>query len=92
MKEELKDKEIVYVYLTGETSPKAKWENMIPDIHGEHYRMTDAQWGYISHKFNISGIPAYLIIDKNGKQSHFQHSFMGADKMKEMLLNELEKK
>jgi len=44
MKEELKDKDIVYLYITGETSPLKTWENMIPDIHGEHYRVTAAQW------------------------------------------------
>ena len=34
--EELKDKDIIYLYITGETSPKGTWENMITDIHGEH--------------------------------------------------------
>ena len=43
MKEELKDKDILYLYITGETSPLKTWENMIPDIHGEHFRLTDAQ-------------------------------------------------
>lgn len=43
MKEELKDRDIVYIYLTGETSPKGTWENMIPDIHGEHFRVTADQ-------------------------------------------------
>ncbi|WP_106831375.1 TlpA family protein disulfide reductase [Parabacteroides pacaensis] len=92
VKEALLGKDIVYLYLTGETSPLGAWKNMIPDIHGEHYRLSDTQWNYINGKFNIRGIPAYLIIDKNGKQSHFQISFMGAEKMKEMLLKELEKK
>ena len=91
VKEALSGKDIVYLYLTGETSPLGTWKNMIPDIHGEHYRLSDAQWDYINGKFNIRGIPAYLIIDKNGKQSHFQISFMGAEKMEEMLLKELKK-
>lgn len=92
VKAALAGKDIVYLYLTGETSPLVTWKNMIPDIHGEHYRMTDAQWGYLSKKFNISGIPSYIIVDKNGKQAHFQTGFMGAPKMKEMLLKEVEKK
>ena len=46
MKEELKDEDILYLYITGETSPKGTWENMIPDIHGEHFRVTNDQWAY----------------------------------------------
>ena len=43
MKEELIDKDIVYVFIAGENSPETTWNNMIPDIHGEHYRLTNAQ-------------------------------------------------
>lgn len=64
MKEELKDKDIVYLYITGEVSPQKTWENMIPDIHGEHYRLTNAQWEYLSKSFGIRGVPTYLIIDR----------------------------
>ena len=35
MKKELKNKDIIYLYITGETSPLGTWRNMIPDIHGE---------------------------------------------------------
>lgn len=66
MKEELKDKDIVYIYITGETSPLKTWENMIPDIHGEHYRVTNAQWEYLSKSFKVEGVPTYLIIDREG--------------------------
>lgn len=86
MKEELKDKDIVYLYITGETSPLKTWENMIPDIHGEHYRVTDAQWKYLSDSFKIEGVPTYLIIDPEGNIKFKQTGFPGVDKMKEELL------
>ncbi len=57
MKEELKDKDILYLYITGETSPLKTWENMTPDIHGEHFRLIDAQWKYLSDAFKIEGVP-----------------------------------
>ena len=91
VKTALTGKDIVYLYITDESSPLGAWKNMIPDIHGEHYRVTDAQWGYLSKHFNIRGVPSYLIVDKEGKQVHFQTGFMGAEKMQEMLLNEVEK-
>lgn len=86
MKEELKDKDIVYLYITGETSPLGTWQNMIPDIHGEHYRVTAAQWDYLGKSFNISGVPTYLVIDREGNVKYRQVGFPGVDKMKEELL------
>ena len=86
MKEELKDKDIVYLYITGEISPQKTWENMIPDIHGEHYRLTNAQWEYLSKSFGIRGVPTYLIIDRKGDIKFKQTGFPGVEKMKEELL------
>lgn len=86
MKEKLKDKDIVYLYITGESSPLKLWENMIPDIHGEHYRLTKAQWDYLSKSFEIQGIPTYLIIDKEGNTKFRQTGFPGVSKMQEELL------
>lgn len=92
MKEELKEQDIVYVYLTGETSPLKIWENMIPDIHGEHFRVTDAQWKYLMSEFKISGVPTYIIVDRSGNISYKTTGFPGADTMKTELLKALDKK
>lgn len=86
MKEELKDKDILYLYITGETSPLKTWENMIPDIHGEHFRLTNAQWKYLSDAFKIEGVPTYLIVDREGNTTFRQTGFPGVEKMKEELL------
>ena len=86
MKEELKDKDILYLYITGETSPLKTWENMIPDIHGEHFRLTDAQWKYLSDAFKIEGVPTYLVVDREGNTTFRQTGFPGVEKMKEELL------
>lgn len=87
----LAGKDIVYLYLTGGSSPMGKWQSMITDIPGEHYRMDDDQWNYVCNNFKISGIPSYIIVNKEGKVAHFRVGFMGADKMKEMLLEEVQK-
>ena len=86
MKEELKGKDIVYLYITGETSPLKTWENMIPDIHGEHFRLTDTQWKYLSDAFKIEGVPTYLVVDREGNTTFRQTGFPGVEKMKEELL------
>ena len=66
MKETVKDEDIVFVYLTGPTSPLKTYENMIPTISGEHYRLSNDEWNYVKSEFNVSGIPHYVIVDKKG--------------------------
>ena len=90
MKEELKDKDIVYVYITGETSPKGTWENMIPDIHGEHFRVTDKQWAYLGNAMGIEGVPTYFVIDREGDIKYKSVGFPGVAKMKEELMKVLD--
>ncbi len=66
LKEELKDEAIEFVYITNHTSPIGTWNMMIPDIKGEHYRLNPDEWNHFASKFNISGIPHYVLVDKNG--------------------------
>lgn len=91
LKEELKDKDILYLYVAGENSPKETWKNMIPDIHGEHFRLTSHQWKYLMDKFNIQGVPTYFIIDRKGNTVYQQTGFPGADTMKKKLTEALDK-
>ena len=67
LKEELAGKDIVFVYITNPTSPQSTWSNMIPDIKGEHYRVTTDEWNFLTSKFNISGIPHYVLVGKTGE-------------------------
>ncbi|MDR0547284.1 MAG: TlpA family protein disulfide reductase [Dysgonamonadaceae bacterium] len=73
----LKEKGVVFVYLTDETSPVNAWNNMIATISGEHYRLKDSQMGELKKKFGVDGIPAYLILNKQGEQIYFKVGFDG---------------
>lgn len=86
MKEKLKDEDIVYIYITGETSPKATWEQMIPNINGEHFYLTDNQWDYLCDKFGVDGVPSYLVIDRAGEIKYKSVGFPGVSKMMQELL------
>lgn len=70
IKPELMKKGCVFVYVTGETSPYADWQGMIKNIAGEHYRLTDKQWGEMCNSLNIPGIPAYLLLNKKGEKAY----------------------
>ncbi len=69
MKEKLmkEGKDIVFLYITNPSSPETTYNNMIPNIKGEHYRVSQDEWNYLASKFNISGIPHYAIVNKKGE-------------------------
>lgn len=85
LKEEMKDKDVVFLYITGETSPLKTWENSIPDIKGEHYRVTADEWNYLTQKFNISGIPHYVLVNKNGEVVNPKLGFHSNEEIKKIL-------
>lgn len=66
IKPELQKKGCAFVYVTGETSPEAPWKQMIGSISGDHFRLTDKQWGELCTRLGIPGIPAYLLLNKDG--------------------------
>ncbi len=84
---ELKNENIVFVYITGETSPEIKWRTEIPDIKGDHYRLSNEQWKYVCDKFGINGIPSYVLIEKNGKYK-LREDFYNHEIMKKVLIEE----
>lgn len=90
-KDQFKGKDVVFVYLTDETSPKSDWENMIPRISGEHFRLKEDQFSYLKKKFGASGIPSYLILDKKGEQVYFTVGFEGTESISNKLTAESEK-
>ena len=85
LKESWKDKDIVFIYLTGETSPLEAWNNMIPDIHGEHYRVSDDQWKYWGQAFELEGIPTYMIFDKSGNMVQRYIGYPGSKEMQRVI-------
>lgn len=91
VKKEFEGKEVVFLYLAAENSPKGAWEQMIPDIKGDHYRVTSDQWDYWGKKFGIQGVPSYMVLAKDGTPVHFQVGFMGVNRMKEMIEEQLKK-
>lgn len=84
VKEELWGK-AQFVYVTGETSPKALWNKMIPDIHGDHYYVTASQWDTLLKQFEAQGIPAYVVVDKEGNVMTKHIGYPGNDVIKEEL-------
>ncbi|KJD33520.1 hypothetical protein PK35_06645 [Tamlana nanhaiensis] len=87
LKEDFKDKEVAFIYITNPSSPETTYDNMIPDIKGEHYRVSQDQWNYLQSKFNITGIPHYLLIDKSGNVVKDNTSDLRSPEKVKVLLN-----
>ena len=61
-------KNIEFVYLCVK-SKRENWEDKLREynLSGSHYLLDDSEYDILSQKFQIVGIPHYVLIDKNGK-------------------------
>lgn len=82
-KEELKDKDIVFVYIATTNSPFDSWMDYTREVSGEHFYLTEEQDNYLSEKiWGESGVPKYAIYDANGKLLYKQVGWGGLDVIK----------
>ncbi len=85
MKKELKDKDIVFLYLTSDVSPLAKWEPMVQEIEGEHFYLTNEQLYSILELYQSTGFPTYAVYDDNSTLVYSGIGFPGVDKIKSFI-------
>jgi|GEM_PF-2529947 len=86
LKDELKDENIAFVYITDGSSPIETYKSMAPGIKGEHFRVTSDQWNYLLSKFKISGIPHHVLVNKKGEVVSPDFHTGGNDDLKNKLL------
>ena len=92
LKEELSDKDIVYVYLTSPTSNYEEWNKYIADIFGEHYFLTKEQLDTIFKQLEGTGYPTYAIYNSKGEQTYKQQGFSGVEAIRKALEKALDNK
>lgn len=83
LKEQLKGKNIQFVYITSTSSPYEDWKPMLGDISGNHYYLTKGQWDHLLELYQSNGIPTYAIYDADGNLTYSTIGFPGLDKIKE---------
>lgn len=86
----LASKDIVYLYVTGPSSPESVWKDALEEMTGVHYRLTEAQWKSLCESYGITGIPGYLIISHDGKLQDRYVGFPGIDILQRDLLRAAE--
>lgn len=91
LKEEMKNEDVVFLYITNQTSPEGTWKNSIANIKGEHYRVSADEWNYLKDKFKITGIPHYTLVNRKGEIVKPKLGHMGNDALKKVLMAEVKK-
>lgn len=89
LKEELAGEDVVFVYITGTTSPEGTWKNSIPDIQGEHFRLSGDEWNMLCQEFGITGIPHYALVGKSGEIINPKLGHLNNESLKKLLLSHL---
>ena len=85
--EPMKDKrlkDVTFVYITDPSSPIPKWLEMIREIKGDHYYLTDEQHKTVFKQLESNAIPTYLVVGKDGKVLNKYIGFQNA------ILNDLD--
>lgn len=77
--------DVQFVYITDESSPADQWNEMVVDMPGHHYRLKSMD----GLDPAITGIPRYLIFDREGNLSYDQEGFGRGGE--EKLLDEIRK-
>ena len=87
MKEQMKGQNVQFVYIASPSSSPTTWQEMIKDIDGDHYYLTEEQYNYILNKYESPSIPTYAIYNIKGEQTYKSIGFPGND----VIRKELEK-
>ena len=85
--------EVVWIYIANDSSPLPTYKQMIPEIKGLHYRLADKHagaWTAIGKQLNITGIPSYVLVEKDGSYK-LRNDLRGGEEMVSVLRNSLKK-
>ena len=80
LKQQLKGK-VVFLYVTGASSPEMAWRESLKKIPGVHYRLTEAQWTDFCRSVQVDRIPSYLIVSPEGEITRRFLGFPGVDEL-----------
>lgn len=85
IKNEFHGRDIAFVYVTNESSPRKLWEEKIKGIGSEHYYLKGTQWKYVMNQFEFEYIPSYLLYDKEGVLVKKYTAFPGNEELKKVI-------
>ncbi|MHA4894591.1 TlpA family protein disulfide reductase [Pedobacter sp. PWIIR3] len=68
LREKLAGEDVVFVYLCVNSYDEKRWKKLISSKHieGDNYLLTALQSSALLQKYNIKGIPRYMLFDQDG--------------------------
>ena len=66
LKQQFDGKDVVFLYLADFSSPENEYNTRIANIKGVHHRLSTNDCNTLKRKWNINGIPSYVLIGKDG--------------------------
>lgn len=85
VRKSFENKEVVFLYVSDTSSPKAVWEQKVYEIKGEQYYITQKVMSYLHRKYNFTTIPHYLIYDRDGHLKYNHKNYMGNETMRKWI-------
>lgn len=91
VKQELKNKNIVYVYITSPASSLDEWKEIAKTISGEHYYLSHDQFKELGRHYKSgTSVPVYVIYNPNGELIYKSLGFSQVEPLKLALMKALE--
>ena len=89
LKKELEGRDIVFIYITDESSPLNQWNEHVLEIPGLHYRIPSSMYRQLPWPPGGGGIPQYYLYDRQGRRVWEQTGF--SDDVKKEIESEIKK-
>lgn len=82
LKKDIDTSDIVFLYISDETSPIETWRRKAAEISGEQLRISEADSRKLGEEFSLEAFPSYLFFDRDHKLIHKQTGLQGIDTYK----------
>lgn len=77
LRKEMPESDIVFLYVSDESSDFGEWERRVADMDGINLRISREDSEKIGEEYNLTGFPSYLIFNREHELVHSQTVFPG---------------
>ncbi len=85
LKKEMKDSDVVFLYIADESSPTDEWKSHAAGIDGEHIRISEGASTALGEKYRFTGFPSYLFFNRDHNLVNSGTGFPGATAYKSLI-------
>ena len=85
LKKEMKDSDVVFLYIADESSPLDEWKSHAAGIDGEHIRISESASTSLGEKYRFTGFPSYLFFNRDHRLVNSGTGFPGATAYKSLI-------